>query len=356
MYSVANSVNKMYRGTRKVFEAFEDKRLDELDYLCFTANTARSTIKFTNYGGSPAPIIYVSTDNKETWTQWNYEAITLANVGDKVYMYGENPNGICTESKIRSFAMTGSIAASGDITTLLTREGTKDLSGKPYCFYRLFMNCNSLTTPPSLPATILSHSCYVEMFQYCSNLTSSPVLPAQTLTHDCYKAMFDRCTSLTEANSIYAITMDTNSCESMFNECSSLVNPPLMMATTVRSQSCFAMFQKCTSLKTGPQLPATTLASYCYWRMFKGCTSLEVSPVLPATTLVTGCYEDMFHTCSKLKDITCLATNISAVNCTSGWVTNVGSGGTFKKAPSMSSWGRDSNGIPTSWTVQDYSE
>lgn len=101
------------------------------------------------------------------------------------------------------------------------------------------------------------------------------------------------------------------------------------------------------------RLPATSLADSCYQDMFRKST-IETAPELPANILAAGCYATMFADCTSLNNIRCLATNISATDCTSGWVTNVpGSVGTFVKHPNMSSWTRGVNGIPTGWTVED---
>ena len=118
------------------------------------------------------------------------------------------------------------------------------------------------------------------------------------------------------------------------------------------------MFSGCTGLTAAENmlLPATTLSSFCYLHLFKGCTSLTSAPVLPAATLADWCYYAMFSGCTSLNSITCLATDISAYNCTANWVKNVASSGTFYKSPNMSSWtnGYDGyDGIPIGWTVQD---
>ena len=115
------------------------------------------------------------------------------------------------------------------------------------------------------------------------------------------------------------------------------------------------MFYGCTNLTTAPELPATTLAGYCYDGMFRDCTSLTTAPELPATTLVDYCYQYMFYGCTSLNYIKCLATDISATNCTLDWVNGVTSTGTFVKNANMSSWTTGVNGIPTNWTVQDAS-
>ena len=101
------------------------------------------------------------------------------------------------------------------------------------------------------------------------------------------------------------------------------------------------------------RLPAITLQQNCYEEMFSGCTSLTTGPVLPAPTLAAGCYNIMFGGCSNLNYIKCMATNISASNCTSGWVTGVSATGTFVKNSIMSSWTTGTNGIPAGWTVQN---
>ena len=113
------------------------------------------------------------------------------------------------------------------------------------------------------------------------------------------------------------------------------------------------MFSYCISLIATPQLPATTLADYCYAQMFQGCESLaNTYPVLPATTLTNNCYEQMFKNCTKLNNIECLATDISATNCTHEWLKNVSSTGTFYKSASMTSWTTGDSGIPSGWTVE----
>ena len=110
------------------------------------------------------------------------------------------------------------------------------------------------------------------------------------------------------------------------------------------------MFQNCTSLTTAPQLPARTLKQTCYMSMFNGCSKLTTAPELLAPTLAQGSYWYMFYHCTKLNSIKCLATNISANNCTKEWVSGVAASGTFTKAASMTSWTTGTSGIPSGWT------
>ena len=127
----------------------------------------------------------------------------------------------------------------------------------------------------------------------------------------------------------------------------------LQLPATTLTNSCYSqMFQRCTNLTMAPELPATTLADECYKQMFQGCTSLTMAPELPATTLADECYYQMFYGCSNINSVTCLATDISATNCTTGWLDGVATEGTFYKPMSMNGWTIDSpNGIPVGWTT-----
>jgi hypothetical protein len=59
----------------------------------------------------------------------------------------------------------------------------------------------------------------------------------------------------------------------------------------------------------------------------------------------------MFHGCTSLNHIKMLATNISAHNCLSDWVSGVVNNGTFIKHLNMNSLPVGDSGIPEGWTV-----
>ena len=263
-----------------------------------------------------------------------------------------------------------------------------------YAFREFFNGCTNLLMPPELPATTLANYCYQNMFYKCTSLTTAPKLPATTLAKSCYQNMFNGCTSLTKAPKLPATTLADSCYSSMFNgtnvlpDCSNIDfasstvvasgglkglfsgtkvtdndlerllpkndNGRYYLPVTTLANYCYSnMFNNCASLKTAPALPATTLANNCYDNMFYKCTSLTAAPELPVTTLAPGCYYSMFYGCTSLNYIKCLATDISASNCTGTWVEGVASTGTFVKNPNMSSWTTDSNGIPSGWTVID---
>lgn len=99
-------------------------------------------------------------------------------------------------------------------------------------------------------------------------------------------------------------------------------------------------------------LPSLTLPYHVYTSMFENCSMMTTAPVLPAPTLSNSCYDEMFKNCSSLNYIKCLATNISATNCTYNWVTGVAPTGTFVEATGMSGWSAGNSGIPNGWTVE----
>ena len=226
--------------------------------------------------------------------------------GDTVQFRGNNTT-ISTDSSLCYFrGTTCNFIIKGNIMSLLNDIDFSTLSvlTNTFTFASLFADCTGLTDASELllPATTLADYCYQNMFYGCTNLASAPELPATTLATYCYRNMFKGCTNLTTVPSI---------------------------------------------------LPATNLSGcdFCYAYMFHNCTSLAIAPELPATTLVEGCYYSMFRDCRSLNYIKCLATDISARDCTYNWVNGVASTGTFVKNSNMSSWTTGNSGIPLNWTV-----
>ena len=183
-----------------------------IDYLCFEANTAGSTVALSNT--SISPNIEYSRD-KNTWSMWDYSALTLKNVGDKIYMRGSNPNGIGqTETNVSKFIMTGSISVKGNIMTLIDKVGKTLIIPSNYCFRNLFRQCTSLVEANiSLPANTLTNYCYDNMFRDCTNLIKAPVLVATNANYTgCYRSLFNGCNALNKIIT-YAQTIGANSTE-----------------------------------------------------------------------------------------------------------------------------------------------
>lgn len=222
------------------------------------------------------------------------------------------------------------------------------------CYNQMFVNCSSLSTLPTLPLTTLAPRCYFHMFGGCESITTIPsnYLPSTTLAESAYTGMFAGCTSLTATPNLTATIIPSYCYSEMFNCCRGLTTISPLSATNLSSFACYRMFEECDSLTTLPSdlLPVTALSTYCCASMFYGCDNLTTAPDLIATTLVESCYLNMFNWCSRLASVKCLATDITANNCTKNWMSSVPNKGTFTKA-SSTSWSRDKNGIPTGWTV-----
>jgi len=278
--------------------------MDMNKILCFTAEEANSQVWYTD-NANCHPNLQYSTDGGQTWTNFDADKkITLPNKGDKVYVSGININGfVSTTGDLGNinFGMSGQIAASGSVMSLI--DGTAETSVIPSnrCFHMLFANCEALTQAPELPATTLTESCYNNMFYGCTNLTEAPALPATKLESDCYSSMFSRCTSLTKAPELPAMDLAYACYQRMFSECTSLTTPPKLPATNLEI-SCYQEMFASSGLASAPVLPATKMTNQCYRGMFYQCLNLKKAPTLPSTELELGCYTAMFYGCMNMTD------------------------------------------------------
>ena len=289
-------------GISRIPEGWTVKYIDDMvaaetNYLTFTAEEDGSSFGIVNNGDNNPDVQY-SLDGGETWTALTQgDSVVLAHKGDKALLRGNNPEGLSKYgNQYSTFKMTGKVAASGSVMSLIDGVGRSTEIPNGVCFYSLFRGCASLTQAPELPATKLNWRCYESMFAGCTSLTQAPELPATTLADHCYSFMFEGCTSLTQA----------------------------------------------------PELPATNTDRYCYQYMFAGCTSLTKAPVLPATFLAGYCYYSMFSGCTSLSEI-----NVSFTSWlgTEEWVKDVAPTGTFycpKALPLEYGVSR----IPEGWTVK----
>ena len=166
--------------------------------LCFTANTANSTVQLTKTWSPTAVTLETSIDGS-TWSDYTIDStITLSNIWDKVYIRNksETTTGFSkSTSNYYYFNLSWSIDASWDVTTLINKNGTDTIIGN-YRFYNLFRWCSSLRMCPKIPATTITLGCYYWMFAYCSNLETIPQLPATTLADTCYNSMFTWCSKI----------------------------------------------------------------------------------------------------------------------------------------------------------------
>ena len=279
------------------------------DALCFTNmnENGASTVKLIVNGELQTNYEYCKS-NVIGWEKYTIgDVIPLVNKNDKVYFRGSRS--LQSDENFMQFSITGRVAASGNINSLLSSDeavynNIYDYSAfeiaNSHTFYKLFYNCTALIQAPELPTTTLTEWCYYNMFMDCTSLTQAPELPATNLAERCYGSMFENCTSLTQA----------------------------------------------------PELPATTLANYCYIAMLSGCSSLVQAPELPATNLVLYCYYGMFWDCTKLNYVKCHAENESVVGYLTKWLNNVSPTGDFY-CKSAVNYPSGSGGIPEGWTRHD---
>ena len=295
IYKGSTEVVKAYLGNSVVYE----KASSTPDYLAITA-LEPITVGFVRQ--SSVQTLEYSYDGNSWATYYSASTPISLSTGDKVCFRGKL-NGNNDSSRYSQFNISGRFNASGKLGALINYESVDDPNPRYYSFENLFretqiVDASGLIFPPRME----DYFCYL-MFYHCTYLTHAPELPNTSLKTSCYDGMFSGCASLVHAPSI---------------------------------------------------LPATTLATTCYNNMFRECTSLVTAPVLPATTLAQQCYRSMFYRSSNVANITCLATDISAWDCTLGWLRDVAANGTFTKNSNMSGWPSGNSGIPEGWTVQDY--
>ncbi len=282
-----------------VYEEMTDTTVEN-NWLCFTAEAPESEIWYYNTNNNPD--VQYSIDGGKTWkTLEEGVKVTLENKDDKVYFKGNNPEGFSHGMVERTvFKMSGQIAASGSVMSLIDEKGKTKVIPNDFCFSLLFAGCTSLTQAPELPATTLTKTCYEFMFEDCINLTEAPELPATKIFDKSYVGMFMGCRNLKKAPTLPATEMKYRCYDSMFRLCTSLETPPALPATELAQECYHQMFNECTNLKEAPELPATKMAEYCYGMMFCECENLKIAPKLPATELAPACYYSMFASCINL--------------------------------------------------------
>lgn len=308
---LAQNGNQASAGVAEHFDEFGEQP----KILTFTANEDGSSVGFCCWSENYDPVdmgknMQYSIDGGKTWQDYtigvgegNLVLISL-DEGESVMFKGTNENLAYYLETVDGYIYTkcfirGSVAASGDVTSLLNGVGG-DVTLASDCYGYMFFDCPDLTSAPALPSTTLANFCYQSMFQGCIGLTQAPVLPATTLAANCYAYMFGTCIGLTQVPALPATTLASNCYAYMFSRCTGLTSAPALPATTLATNCYASMFHGCTSLTSTPVLPATTLADGCYDSMFNGCTALTSAPVLPATTLATDCYRSMFSDCTNI--------------------------------------------------------
>ena len=282
------------------------------DGFRITATKDNTTITF-NYKYADSGIEY-SVDYGDNWIQYT-KAFTL-NKGEVAWIKGTRSNYKNEKANDQwwnpadkpIFRANGLCYISGNIMSLLSDQEHLSESAFQGAFSRGTTAVDYIDIDPNDPL----------------------ILPVRNLATRCYMRMFHNCTSLTTA--------------------------PTFRVEGTAEKCCYNMFRKCSNLSdvSGIELPAMTLTLDCYRELLRECTKMKTAPVLPAKTLVQECYRQMFAN-SGVTTIVCLATDISAANCITEWMSGVSGTGTFYKAPGIT-YPSGISGIPNGWTQVDYTE
>lgn len=319
-------------------------------YLTVQSEEDSNTITLTigsDVTSSQMTSISYSTDSGTNWTTTNVDSTTQTinvslNRGDKALFKGVGTK-LATNyatsgtNYITAFSSTKNYIVYGNIMSMLYGDNFSDKINvsSNYAFCGLFYNSTTLI--------------------YADNLVMPITDVAQETT---FCDMFNNCTALITPPQFSPVSVGgLRACMRMFYNCRSLLSTTNFdNFTTINGNNVmYDMFHNCVSLVNAPKiLKPKNLTQYCYGNMFAGCVALTTAPILPASTLANYCYQGMFRECSNLNYVACLATDISASNCTTNWLYSVAATGTFYKHPSMNSWSSGVNGIPSGWTTEDY--
>ena len=265
--------------------------------LTFTAQQAGSSVMITTYGTPGTVDLFYRRGRSGSWhTNAIGTLFTLESAGDSVQFWNRASTLSSGSSNYYYFVLSGQIAASGNLMSMLNYSDTVPASG----FRKLFANStanSALTSSPEMPAKSIGSLGCAGMFEKCTGMLSPiPEITAATLAENCFDSMYSQCSSMTAA---------------------SVLKSPVMA-----QYCCQLMYYNCTSLES-VDIPNVTLASYCFRRMFYGCSSLN----LISTDMTSW-----------------------SSTATQDWVDGVAASGTFTK-PSALSESYGPNRIPDGWKV-----
>ena len=333
------------------------------DCLCFTATQQNSTVGMTHYGtnqSTTTPVLYYSTDGIN-FSQWDFSTITLANIGDKVYFYGDNPTGIgknvtlFSSNGYSTFVINnGAVSLSGDITKLLDEHGMSSIpnSGLSY----IFMGAN-IEGPVDLSTiTDVGKSGMLKAFKG-SSISSVDLSGLTIITHGrAFNECFNSCTNLTSVDLSNLERLEPSDDDGVFDGgfqgCTSLTSISLPKLTYVSRYGLQAFVRYCTSL-TSINLPLLEHASGsgAIESLVEGCTSLtslDLSSLKYYTTNST-CFYYMCKNCSSLSEIKIGITYYSS-NSFNAWMQGVAATGDFYNLGGATIPTNSTNGIPSGWT------
>ena len=178
--------------------------------LKFTAREANSTVSMAKSGSAPTVSLEYSTNDGLTWSPFvvGTTTVTLANIDDEMWVRATSTNGATaggSSTNYNYFVMTGKIAASGNINSLLNKNTDSVTIAPQFAYVYLFKGCTSLVDAKNLTltCTTIKENAYGHMFQDCSNLVAGPEIFATTLSNWSLEYMFTGCSVLNEVKIHY---------------------------------------------------------------------------------------------------------------------------------------------------------
>lgn len=310
------------------------------NWLCFTALEDNSSITFDMNLGTSDDYFYTL----DTVHAYNWDGSTInLDEGESVYVFGViDPS---SRSRLGQFRMTGTISASGDITSLFNKVGG-EYNGYiySYTFNQLFMDCTSLVKAPNLGCITTSNIPTWNTGQYARNI---------------FDKMFYN-TGLTEIPRLPHITQSINNMlymfDNMFGNCQSLTDVDLSYIDDTYWLACedYGIFNGCQNI-THIELPSLRQVTkfYQFKRTFKGITGLESVDLshLEYAPSSTYCMEECFKDCTSLSSMTIGVTvgTWPTGGSTYNWMANVSPTGTFFNNGGISI-PYNNSGIPSGWT------
>lgn len=289
------------------------------DYFTIESLETSNEIKIQKVSGTNFTIQF-SLDNGVSWNNvTNTSAgatIATLNSGEKVILKGNVETYATAYNKYNHFIGSKSFKVYGNVMSLINGDNfttnSEFSTSTTFNLCGLFYDSTNLIDAYNLvlPASSCTDSCYNGMFRGCTNLSVGPsILPATQAEHDCYSSMFEGCINLETAPEISLINMAQTCCMRMF-----CMNRNSMIMTP----------------------------------------KMTKSPILSCKTTVIDCYKEMFKGNGNLAEVTCLKED--DVNACTDWLTNCSSTGIFYKSSLKNNWPRTTGGIPSGWTVENYTE
>ena len=86
---MAITINNLIGGSINIITKSEPEKY--MGPLCFTAQEDNATVRMTGPFDNIKASLQISTDEQNTWTQWDGSVVTL-NKDEKLYVKALNPN------------------------------------------------------------------------------------------------------------------------------------------------------------------------------------------------------------------------------------------------------------------------